>query len=93
MSSSNDTSAILLVSWAEGLLRRTPYPVLRNVSCELREGRLILRGRLPSYFLKQMAQATLAHVAGSHRIVNAIEVPPREPAGRARESSVSLGAE
>jgi osmotically-inducible protein OsmY len=42
--------------------------------CEWRAGLLILRGRLPSYYLKQLAQATVAGIEGVDRIANEIEI-------------------
>jgi len=59
---------------AESCLRGNPYLALKNVSCEYHEGVLTLRGCLPSYYLKQMAQAAVSRVAGVARIVNQIEV-------------------
>jgi osmotically-inducible protein OsmY len=57
-------------------LLHNPYHALRNVSCEYRDGVLTLRGRLPSYYLKQVAQTAVAHTAGVQRVDNAIEVAP-----------------
>lgn len=59
---------------AEHCLRGNAYLALKNVSCEYSEGVLTLRGCLPSYYLKQMAQAAVSRVAGEVRIVNQIEV-------------------
>lgn len=59
---------------AESLLRRSPYLALRNVSCEDHGDRLILRGHLPCYYLKQLAHPTIAAAAGGRQIVNEIEV-------------------
>lgn len=59
---------------AESRLRGNSYLALKNVSCEFREGVLTLRGCLPTYYLKQMAQTEVAHLAGVQRIVNEIEV-------------------
>ena len=60
--------------FAERRLRGNPYLALKNVSCECRDGVLTLRGCLPSYYLKQVAQATVAQVAGVKDIRNEIEV-------------------
>jgi hypothetical protein len=65
---------------AEIRLRCNSYLALKNVSCEYHEGVLTLRGCLPSYYLKQMAQTAVARLDGVQRIVNEIEVisnPPR----------------
>jgi hypothetical protein len=73
---------------AERGLRGNPYPVLKNISCEVRDGVLVLRGCLPSYYLKQVAQAVLAHLAGVARIDNQIQVVsrPSGPPGLTGES-------
>ena len=59
---------------ARVLLLRNPYLALKNVSCEYRDGVLTLRGYLPSYYLKQIAQTIVANLEGVERLVNAIEV-------------------
>jgi osmotically-inducible protein OsmY len=53
------------------------YPALRSISCEFHEGVLVLRGRVRTYFLKQMAQETVRTVDGVGLIVNVVEV--KEP--------------
>jgi hypothetical protein len=60
---------------AEGCLRRHPYLDLKQVSCDSQGGVLVLRGRLPTYYLKQVAQEVVAHqVQGVERIDNQIRV-------------------
>jgi hypothetical protein len=60
---------------AERALRGGPYPALKRLSCDCREGVLVLRGCLPSYYLKQVAQEVVAHqVQGVGRIDNQIQV-------------------
>lgn len=59
---------------AERLLRRQPYLALRHVVCDLRDGVLILSGRVPSYHLKQIAQTVVTQVEGMLPISNQIEV-------------------
>jgi hypothetical protein len=59
---------------ARALLLRNPYLALKNVACEYSEGVLTLRGYLPSYYLKQIAQTIVANLEGVDRLVNAIEV-------------------
>ena len=66
---------------AERALRNSPYLALRNVACEYGGGVLTLRGRLPTYYLKQVAQAVVGRIDGVRQIVNDIEVVcagPRE---------------
>jgi hypothetical protein len=59
---------------AQDRLRSNSYQALKNVSCEYHAGVLTLRGCLPSYYLKQMAQTAVARLDGVERIVNEIEV-------------------
>jgi osmotically-inducible protein OsmY len=61
---------------AEGRLRCNSYLALKNVTCEYRDGVLTLRGCLPTYYLKQVAQAAVDRLDGVERIVNEIEVTP-----------------
>jgi osmotically-inducible protein OsmY len=47
---------------------------MRRLECEVYDGVLILSGRVPSFFEKQVAQETLAGLAGVKRIINCVEV-------------------
>jgi osmotically-inducible protein OsmY len=72
---------------AERRLRGNPYLALKNVSCEYREGVLTLRGRLPTYYLRQVARAAVAGMEGVEAIVDCIEVvPPARDSRRDRAS-------
>lgn len=55
-------------------LRNSPYRVLREVRCECECGVLLLRGRLTSFYHKQLAQEAVARVKGASMVVNHIEV-------------------
>jgi osmotically-inducible protein OsmY len=59
---------------AQGRLLGSPYFALRNVGCVYRDGVLTLRGSLPTYYLKQMAQSVVAETEGVSAVVNQIEV-------------------
>jgi osmotically-inducible protein OsmY len=59
---------------AERCLRNNPYLALKNVSCDLLGGVLVLRGCLPTYYLKQIAQQAVASLEGVERVDNQIEV-------------------
>jgi osmotically-inducible protein OsmY len=50
------------------------YSALKNVSCTFEEGWLILRGSVPSYYVKQLAQQAVARLEGVCWIDNQIEV-------------------
>jgi len=73
------TAPTKIAEQAEARLRGNAYLALKYVSCECRDGVLTLRGCVPSYYLKQVAQAAVAAIDGVSRIKNEIEVavPPR----------------
>jgi len=58
----------------ERCLRSNPYLALKNISCDLLDGVLVLRGCLPTYYLKQIAQEAVASLEGIERIDNQIQV-------------------
>ncbi len=59
---------------ARSRLQDSPYFSIRGIDCAYREGVLTLRGRLPSHYLKQVALALVADVAGVTSVNNTIEV-------------------
>src|SRR6516225_9780497 len=60
---------------AERGLRSSRYSALKLVSCDYQGGVLVLRGCLPSYYLKQIAQEVVAHQFDKvERLENRIEV-------------------
>ena len=65
---------------AENRLCRHHYLALRHVSCAYRDGVLTLRGCLPTYYLKQIAQAVVAGIEGVERIKNEIVIVGYSPA-------------
>jgi hypothetical protein len=67
-------------------LRSNPYLALKNISCYLFDGVLVLRGCLPTYYLKQIAQAAVASMKGVRRIDNQIQVVRETP-----QDQVKLG--
>lgn len=46
----------------------------REISCHLEDGVLTLRGCVPSFYLKQVLQATLMELAGIERLDNQVDV-------------------
>jgi osmotically-inducible protein OsmY len=58
----------------ERRLRESGYRCLRTIRCEDRQGVLTLRGRVPSFYHKQVAQALVAAVAPVAAVVDLIEV-------------------
>jgi osmotically-inducible protein OsmY len=69
-----ETSQASIKDLAERCLRSNPYLALKNISCELLDGVLVLRGCLPTYYLKQIAQQAIAGLNGVDRIDNQIHV-------------------
>jgi len=59
---------------ARAQLRRSLYPIGHNVSCDCVDGVLRLRGRLASYYHKQLAQEAVKQVGGVVVVINEIEV-------------------
>jgi hypothetical protein len=60
---------------AERGLRSSRYSALKHVSCDYQGGVLVLRGCLPSYYLKQIAQEVVAHQFDKvERLENHIQV-------------------
>ncbi len=56
-------------------LKSTSYPSIRRLSCECDDqGVLYLRGRLSSYYQKQLAQEAVADLPGVVQIENQAEV-------------------
>ena len=46
----------------------------RHLTCEFREGLLLLRGRVSSYYYKQVAQEAVLRLDAVEQVVNQIEV-------------------
>ncbi len=57
--------------------RRSGYAALQGVTCEFHEGTARIRGHLPTFYLKQLAQEIVCAVVGVRSVVNQIEVVPR----------------
>lgn len=63
-----------LAAEVEMRLQASPHLCLRSVTCDQRERILVLRGRVPSYYHKQLAQELVRQIAGTFAIVNVVEV-------------------
>ncbi|MBX9681060.1 MAG: hypothetical protein K2X38_20070 [Gemmataceae bacterium] len=55
-------------------LKRSFYASLRRLQVEKSEDALIVTGRVPSWYLKQVAQETIMSVRGSLRLENRVFV-------------------
>ncbi len=75
------TSSHELTRAARKRLKSTSYPGIRGLTCECDDrGVLYLRGRLSSYYHKQLAQEAVADLPGVVEIVNQAEVVSLAPA-------------
>lgn len=60
----------------EGRLRSSPFLPLRHITCEEQDGRVILRGRVPTQYLQALAGSVAKSFDGVREIKNNIEVVP-----------------
>jgi osmotically-inducible protein OsmY len=67
-------AGILLSAEIERALRATGYPALRHVEVATHDWIVFLRGRVPSYYLKQLAQAAVLVVPGVREVRNELNV-------------------
>jgi hypothetical protein len=64
-----------LEALAKDELRKSSYPEIRKVICEVRDNVVRLRGSVPTYFHKQVAQASLMkRISCGPRIENHLKV-------------------
>jgi osmotically-inducible protein OsmY len=61
-------------SEAQNLLEQSNYLALRRLRCEFHDGRLVLNGRVPTYYLKQVAQTIVRQLPAVRRIDNRVDV-------------------
>lgn len=63
-----------LAERVERALSATGYGPLRDLAVTVHAGLVVLGGRAPSYYLKQVAQTTALSVPGVERVLNELEV-------------------
>lgn len=71
--STNET-IICLEDRVQNVIDHNPYLSKRSLRCEAKEGHVVLRGKVHSFFQKQMAQESVRHVDGIVSIENCVEV-------------------
>jgi osmotically-inducible protein OsmY len=59
-----------LTEAAKNRLQESPYWGVRSLSCDCRRGILFLRGHLPTFYQKQLAQEAVAKLAGVLHVMN-----------------------
>jgi hypothetical protein len=71
---SNSVDAVDLERFVERRLRESGLSPLRHVRCLVNDGVLVLYGDVPSYHIKQLAQATVMRLRLPLRVENRCEV-------------------
>jgi len=74
MKSESTTGTNETADVAQKRIRRQPHLAFQRIWCEHAGGRLFLKGQVPSFYLKQLAQEAIAGMAGVVQVVNDIEV-------------------
>jgi osmotically-inducible protein OsmY len=64
----------MVASKARQLLDQSNYLALRRLHCEFHDGQLVLLGRVPTYYLKQMAQTLVRQLPQVRQIENRVDV-------------------
>jgi hypothetical protein len=64
----------VIIERCAAILRGSSHYALRRLRCDFHEGVLSLRGVVPSYYLKQLAQALLGKLAAVEEINNQVVV-------------------
>ena len=77
----SQSSSKSLVLAAYRRLRMTGYQGLQNVDCHWQDGKLVLRGTVATYYLKQLAQSLFLADPAIEMLENEITVS-REVSGR-----------
>ena len=70
----NEQEAKNIVETARERLRRESHLCVQRIWCEFDAGTLFLRGQVPSFYHKQLAQVAVAGMKGVAQVVNDIEV-------------------
>ncbi len=68
------THANQIAAQAKDLIRHQPHLSVQRIWCEYNGRRLYLRGQVPTFYLKQLAQTAVSGLDGVSQVVNEIEV-------------------
>ena len=68
------SSPMLIQSRAAQALKQSSHPALRFLKVEETEARIIISGRVTSYYLKQLAQETIMPVLDGRELHNRVTV-------------------
>lgn len=65
----------------QGAFRRSTYRPLRQLAADVEASRIVLRGTVPTFYLKQLAQSVAQKLVGNRDIQNLVTVVPPHPTG------------
>jgi osmotically-inducible protein OsmY len=68
------TSNASLGSLVQCQFQHSPYVALRKITCSANDGILRITGRVPTFYLKQLAQAIAGSMSGVRQVVNELKV-------------------
>lgn len=71
-------------SEADARLQQAPYRELHTVACSFDQGVLTLKGRVSTYYMKQLAQTVVRELDGVRSIHNRVQVTDWLPVPVAR---------
>jgi osmotically-inducible protein OsmY len=74
MSSDNLSEAKKTAETAKHRILHQPHLRMQRIWCEFDQRRLFLRGQVPSFYFKQLAQEAVVGMKGVRQVVNEIEV-------------------
>ena len=72
--SANSSPPLDIAALAKARLQASDYYSIRIIDCEFDDGSLLLRGSLPTFYHKQLAQQAVTDIVGVEHVVNQIRV-------------------
>jgi len=70
----DETQANHILALAKDRILHQSHLSVQRIWCEYKGKRLYLRGQVPSFYLKQLAQTAVSGLDGVSQVVNEIEV-------------------
>jgi osmotically-inducible protein OsmY len=70
----DETQAHQILALAKDRIREHSHLSAQRIWCDYSGRRLYLRGQVPSFYLKQLAQTAVSGLEGVSQVVNEIEV-------------------
>jgi osmotically-inducible protein OsmY len=74
LQSLDKTPASRILAMAKDRFQCHAHLSVQRIWCEFNDARLFLRGQVPSFYLKQLAQTAVSGIDGVSQVVNEIEV-------------------